>query len=82
MNNTRSFQVVNHSRHNLYETLQDAVEKEAGVRCSIIVTPKIVSIRTKSLADYYLAKAVIRQRVSQEVVRDLDEPKAAESNSR
>lgn len=79
MNNTSGIQAVNHRRANLYEILQELVREQCGVNCRIVITEDKVSVRTKDLADYYLAKAIIKQRVGKEIVRDeksLGEPKA------
>lgn len=42
-----------------------------GVRCSIYVRPHVIKIRAKSVAEYYLARSVIKGRVTQEIVMDL-----------
>lgn len=55
---------------NAYEELQDLIRRETGVVCSVLVTPKVVSIRTKNYSDFILARKVIRGRVSVEIIWD------------
>lgn len=56
---------------NAYEQLQQTILDKTGVVCTILVKPGIVSIRTESLADFYLAKAAIKGMASGEIIRSI-----------
>lgn len=56
-----------------YEQLENQIEDKAGVRCSVFIKGGSIILRTKDLADYYLAKAAIRQTTSKEIIRDLQD---------
>lgn len=68
MRGTDRIQVVNHHQFNRYEVLQDMIARETKVICTVRVQPECVSIRCATYADFVMAKAVIRGRVSVPVV--------------
>lgn len=75
MNNTKSIQVVNfHEGPFEYQNLENLIFDKTRVKCTVVCKPGCISIRTKSLADYYLARAEIKSRVgSRMVLRDFQE---------
>jgi len=52
-----------------YQRLENAIEDETGVKCSVLVKPDCISIKTLDWTDYYLAKSVISKRSVLPVVR-------------
>lgn len=56
-----------------YLRLQNLVEDECGVRCTIVVRPHCVSVRTVDYTDFVLARSILIKRgTSKPVVRDLE----------
>lgn len=67
----RRKQFADHSfgQQNQYEVLQAIIAREhPGIKCSVLVKPGIVSIRTADYGDYLLAKKAIKGRVSEEII--------------
>lgn len=56
-----------------YERLENLIEDKAGVRCEVFIKGGSIILRTKTMADYYLAKSVIRQGVTKPIIRDLQD---------
>lgn len=54
-----------------YQRLQQTILYKTGVTCTVMVRAGIVSIRTESLADFYLAKSVIRGSTSGQIIRSI-----------
>lgn len=54
-----------------WQEYEDLIQQETGVVCTIKVRPNSIGIRTRDLADFYLAKSVIKGRTSKEIVRDV-----------
>lgn len=53
-----------------YMRLQNAVEDECGVQCTILVKPgECISVKTQDWADFYLARSVINPRTILPIVR-------------
>lgn len=52
-----------------YERLQQTILDKTRVVCTVLVRAGIVSIRTESLADFYLAKSAIKDMASGEIIR-------------
>lgn len=61
--------------NNLNDTdLENIIFEKARVKCTVVCKPGCISIRTKSLADFYLARAEIKCRVgSRMILRDFQE---------
>lgn len=74
MKNTSAIQVVNHERRNEYQRLEELVNREAGIRCTIKVLPDCVSVRTADYADFVLAKSVLSRQVEKPIVRGGEMP--------
>lgn len=53
------------------EQLEAKIKKEKGVKCTVLVKPEYVSIKTETPADFYLAKSAIKGGVSVPIVRAL-----------
>lgn len=54
-----------------YERLQQAILDKTGVACTVIARPGNISIRTASLADFYLAKSAIKDMANgRMIIRD------------
>jgi len=64
-----------------FKQLQDLIWDKAGVECSIVVKPSVVSIRTKTYVDFVMAKAAIKGRVSQPIIHDVLGLKEASEHS-
>lgn len=60
---------ISHHVRNQYEHWQDLIEEKASVTCTVRVFPDSISIKTKDLADFYLAKSAIKGRTNLEIVR-------------
>jgi len=53
-----------------YQSCQNLIEDSCpGLRCTVIMRPHTISIRTETLADYYVAASIVRKRTELEVVR-------------
>lgn len=54
-----------------YERLQQTILDKCCVACTVIARPGNISIRTASLADFYLAKSAIKDMVNgRPIIRD------------
>lgn len=54
-----------------YMVYQDLIFDEAGVSCTVVLKNGFISIRTRDLAEYYLAKSVLKKRCSTPIMRDV-----------
>lgn len=54
-----------------YERLQQMILDRTGVVCTIVVKTSTISIRCNDYADYVMAKAIIRQHTSKEIIRSI-----------
>jgi hypothetical protein len=54
-----------------FQILEDLIRDEKGVNCTIRIKPNEISIRTTSVADFYLAKSAIKGRTSKTITMDL-----------
>ena len=54
------------------EGLQDAVKKTCGVNCLIFLGHDKATIKAESLADYFLAKTVVKNRLGLPIERSAE----------
>jgi hypothetical protein len=70
---TRFKQIQGPSTHSQgqhdYMAWQNIIEESCGVKCTVVVTDKAISIRTESYPDYLLAKSEVSKRTGMKVVR-------------
>lgn len=52
-----------------YQRLQQLILDKTGVSCTVLVTPNYVSIRAATYADFVMAQAAIKGRVSLQIIR-------------
>lgn len=70
----KQIQGISHSSFNQYEQLQDLIWLEKKVRCTVVVTPDHVSIKTavpgnEGYSDFLLAKLAIKGRTCKPIIR-------------
>lgn len=65
---------INRSRRvyqeNAYEFFHDMIEQKAKVECTVFVSADTISLRTKSYADYVMAKSAIQGSTGLKIVHD------------
>lgn len=52
-----------------YQRLQQLILDKTGVSCTVLCTPNYVSIKAGNYAEFVMAKAAIRGRVSVEIIQ-------------
>lgn len=57
-----------------WQVLTDHIFDTCRVNCTIIIKPSVVSVRTRDLADFYVAKSAIKNMVGgHQIIRDLQD---------
>lgn len=71
-NRYRQIQGSSHSTFTAYEIFQDEITaKQPGLKCTVVVTPQHISIRTENYPDFLLARSAIKGMTSLDIIRSI-----------